>query len=254
MTQSTRSWKEFREIDLLRESGHPTEALAAFERFQSACSDDETRASVLLGKSLCYRDLARFAEATAAAMAALQLLSSQSPSRPFAEFSLACAHQLEGDLDRAAEELRAFLQQYADLLRTDDCTALRREAQHRLAAILIALGLGAESLSWLDKLKAESVSPEEMAELQYREAKANTLLGRQDHALELFQQALAGPLDFQFVARAHFGVGEILFNRREFGRALPEFEEAVRLTEKDTSDHEAFMNWLHATHEALIKP
>ncbi len=255
MTQRTSiDWNQYREIALLRDSGHPAEALAKFQHIADACSDDEERAQVFLDESICYRDLGRLAEMVESASSAVELLPLESPLRPFAEFSLACAHQLEGDLEHSAEGLRTLLQKHAEFLATDDLSYLRRDAQHRLAAVLIMLGNGTESLFWLEMLQAESASAEETAELQYREAKANTLLGRQGRALELFQMALAGPLDSQFVARAHFGVGEILFNQSEFGRAISEFEEATRLTGKDSPDHEAFTNWLHATRKALKKP
>lgn len=246
-------WNEYRKIALLRDSGHPDEALVKFQHVEGACSDDEERAPVLLDESLCYRELGRFAEAVEAASAAVQLLPPQSPIRPFAEFSLACAHRLAGDLDRAAQELRALLRNYADILRTDNYISMRRDAERWLATTLISLGIAIEPLSLLDKLKEEAVKPEEIAELQFREAQANGLLGRQDHALELYQQALAGPLASTLIARAHFAVGETLFNRREFACALTEFEDAARAAEKDTADHTAIMNWLHATREALHK-
>jgi tetratricopeptide (TPR) repeat protein len=246
-------WDEVRKIDLIRQSGHPQEALEELQRLRITCADNEARASILLNESVCYCDLGRYPEAVEAAEIALRLLPAESPSRPFAEFSLACAHQLNGKLELAAEELRAFLLRHRVLLEAEDNVPLRREAQHRLAATSISLGHGREPMFLLEILKAEATHPAEVAELTYREAQANVFLGRHAVALDLFEQALAGALDFQFVARAHFHVGEILFGFHEFQRALREFELATRLAAKDSPDREAFANWLSAADAELRK-
>lgn len=246
-------WDEVQKLDSLRRSGHPAEALAELQRLRITCAENEARASILLNESVCLCDLGRFAEAVNAASIAVRLLPADSPSRPSAEFSLACAHQLNGQLELATEEFRTFLQQYQSLLSTADHADLRRDAQHRLAAILITLGQSKEPLFLLEILKAEATSPAELAELHYREAEVNVIMGRQPRALELFQQALSEPLDSQFVARAHFGIGGILFQRREFQLALVEFETAEKLGAKDTPDHEAYVNWLRAAQSELQK-
>jgi tetratricopeptide (TPR) repeat protein len=246
-------WNEYRKIALLRESGNPSEALGKFQSIRKTCSNDEDRASILLHESVCYRDLGRFAEAVEAASTAVQLLPPKSASLPYAEYSLACAHQENGDLERAAQELRALLKKYSDVLGTCDYISVRRDAQRLLAAILIILEHAIEPLSLLAGLKNEAANPEEMAELHFLEGQANVLLGRLDRALELYQQVLAGPLTSGRIARAHFAVGEILFNRREFVGALTEFEEAVRLTGEDSPDRKAYVNWLQATRRALHK-
>jgi tetratricopeptide (TPR) repeat protein len=246
-------WDEVRKLDSLRRSGHPSEALAELQRLRITCADNEARASILLNESICYCDLGQYPEAVEAAQIALRLLPAESPSRPFAEFSLACAHQLNGELELAAEELRAFLQQHRVLLEAGDNVSLRRDAQHRLAATLISLGHGREPMFLLEILKAEATHPAEVAELNYREAQANVFLGRHAVALDLFEQALAGALDFQFVARAHFHLGEILFGFHEFQRAHREFEIATKLAGKDSPDHDAFANWLRAAADELRK-
>jgi tetratricopeptide (TPR) repeat protein len=246
-------WDEVRKLDSLRRSGHPAEALDELQRTRVTCADNEARASILLNESLCLCDLSRFAEAVETVSTALQLLAPESPSHPYAEFSLACAHQLNGQLELAAQEFRAFLQQHQELLNTGDHTPLRRDAQHRLAATLITLGQSTEPLFLLEVLKAEATSPSELSELHYREAEVNVIMGRQPRALELFQQALGGALDLRFVARAHFGIGEILFQRNEFQLALVEFETAEQLGTRNTPDHDAYVNWLRATRAEIQK-
>ena len=246
-------WDKVHKFDSLRRSGHPAEALDELQRMRITCADNEARASILLNESVCLCDLGRFAEAVGTASTALQLLPAESPSRPYTEFSLACAHQLSGQLELAAREFRAFLQQHQVLLNTDDHAQLRRDAQHRLVATLITLGHSTEPLFLLEILQAEATSPSEKAELHYREAEVNVIIGHQPRALELFQQALSGTLDLRFVARAHFGIGQILFQHREFQLALAEFETAEQLGTQNTPDHEAYVNWLRATRDELQK-
>lgn len=255
MTQRTSiDWDEYRRIALLRESGHPSEALMKFQSFREACSNDEDRASILLHESVCYRDLGRFVEGVEAASTAVQLLPRKSASLPYAEYCLACAHQENGDVELAAQELRALLRKYSDVLSLREYLSVKWDAQRLLAGILISLGQAIEPLSLLAALQEDATKPEEMAELRFLEGQANVLLGRHDRALELYEQALAGTLARERIARAHFAIGEILFNRREFGRALTEFEEAAGVAEEDTPDYAAIMNWLRGTREVLKKP
>jgi tetratricopeptide (TPR) repeat protein len=85
-------WDRYREIDALRESGHPDEALAKFKALRADATDAPDVSSILLGESLSYRDLGHFDKAAEAAAEAIRLLPPESPSRPYAEFSLACVH------------------------------------------------------------------------------------------------------------------------------------------------------------------
>ena len=244
-------WDEVQKLEALRQSGRPAEALEALQRIRVVCSDNESRASILLSESACYCDLSRFPEAVEASETALRLLPKESPSRPFAEFSLACAHEFNGELELAAGEIRVFLAGHQAFLATAEYYGLRREAQHRLAAILIMLNQATEAVFLLEMLEADASTSEELAELHYRQAKANEMLKRHDRALELFQQALAEPLAHRYLARAHFGVGEILYHRSDFQPALREFEDAAHLAEKGSPDHEAFNNWIRATRKEL---
>ena len=113
-----------------------------------------------------------------------------------------------------------------------------------MIASLLALGHAVEPLSIANALKTEGVSPEERAELLYREAEAHGLLGRHDHALELYQEAINSPLERSLVARAHFHIGEILYDRKESARALDEFKIAETLAAPGSPDREHFARWV----------
>jgi len=113
------------------------------------------------------------------------------------------------------------------------------------------LGHAVESLSIADALKTEDIFPEERAELSYREAKAHGILGRHDHALELYQEAINGQLERPLAARAHFHIGEVLYDRGEFSRALDEFKIAENLADPGSSDKDHFAGWVKHTLRAV---
>lgn len=244
-------WDRYHEIDAFRKSGHPEEALVDFKTLRESATDAADISSILLGEALSYHDLGRFDEAAEAATESVRLLSEESPSRPYAEFCLACAHGDEGKFDLAAQELQAFLKRHADLLRNNEHTQLRRDAQRRLISNLIVLGRAVEPLSIVNALKEEEISPEERAELSYREAEAHRLLERQDHALKLYQEAITGLLDRSLVARAHFHIGEVLYDRGEFSRALDEFKSAESLADPGNPDKDHFAGWVKHTLRAV---
>ena len=203
------------------------------------------------GEALSYRDLGRFNEAAEAASEAVRLLPEESPSRPYAEFSLACVHEGEGKFDQAAQEFRTLLKRHADFLSTDEYIQFRRGVQLRLIANLIVLGHAVEPLSIANALKTQDISPEERAELSYREAVAHGLLGRQEHALELYQEAITGPLERSLVARAHFHIGEVLYDQGEFSQALEEFKIAESLADAASPDRDVFAEWVKHTLRAV---
>jgi tetratricopeptide (TPR) repeat protein len=240
-------WNRYREIDALRESGHPAEALVEFKTLRENATDAADMSSILLGEALSCRDLGRFDEAAEAASEAVRLLPEGSPSRPYAEFSLTCAHGDQGKFDLAAQELRVFLKRHTNLLSDDEHIQIRHDAQRRLIANLIALGRAVEPLSIVNALRVEELSPEESAELLYREAEAYGLLGRHDHALGLYREGISGPLDRFLVARAHFHIGEILYDRGEFSRAVDEFKIAEALADPSSPDKNHFAGWVKHT-------
>jgi tetratricopeptide (TPR) repeat protein len=244
-------WNRFREIQTLRESGHPAEALTEFEALRESATDAADRSSILLHEALSYYDLGRFDKEVEAASEAVGLLAEDSPTRPFAEYTLACAHGHEGKLDLAAQELKVFLKRHAVLLSDNEHIQIRHDAQRRLISTLIALGHAVEPLSIADALKAEDISPEERAELSYREAEAHGLLGRHDHALELYKEAISGPLERSLAARAHFHIGEVLYDRGEFSRALDQFKNAEDLAQAGSPDRELFTKWINHTTRAV---
>jgi tetratricopeptide (TPR) repeat protein len=240
-------WNRYREIDALRESGHPAEALAEFENLRAGATDAADVSAIFLGEALSYRDLARFDKAAEAASEAIRLLPQESPSRPYAEFSLACVHESDGRFDLAVQEFRALLKRHADLFSTDEYIQFRRGVQLRLIANLIVLGQGVEPLSIANGLKTEDISAEERAELSYREALAHGLLERHDQALKLYQEAVKGPLESALAARAHFHIGEVLYDRGEFSLALDEFRIAENLADPNSPDKEHFAGWVKHT-------
>jgi tetratricopeptide (TPR) repeat protein len=244
-------WNRYRETDALRESGHPTEALREFENLRAGATDAADVSSILLGEALSYRDLGRFDKAAEAASEAIRLLPPDSPSRPYAEFSLACVHESESKFDLAAQEFKELLKRHADLLDTAEYIQFRRDVQLRLIANLIVLGHGVEPLSIASSLKAEDISAEERAELSYREAQAHRLLGRHDQALRLYQEAVRGPLERELTASAHFHIGKVLYDRGEFSRALDEFKNAEELAEARNPDRELFAKWINHTSRAV---
>ncbi|MGA7558153.1 MAG: tetratricopeptide repeat protein [Terriglobales bacterium] len=244
-------WNRFREIQTLRESGRPAEALTEFEALRESATDAADRSSILLHEALSYYDLGRFDKEVEAASEAVRLLPEESPTRPYAEFTLACAHGHEGKIDLAAQELRAFLKRHAELLSDNEHIHLRHDAQLRLIANLITLGHAIEPLSIADALKTEDISPKERAELSYREAVAHGLLGRHDRALGLYQEAITGPLERSLVARAHFHIGEVLYDRGEFSHALEEFKIAETMADPGSPDKDHFAAWVKHTLRAV---
>jgi tetratricopeptide (TPR) repeat protein len=198
-------------------------------------------------EALCYYDLGRFDKEVEAASEAVRLLPEESPGRPYADFSLACAHGHVDKSDLAVHELRGFLKKHADFLNDNEQIELRHDAQIRLIENLISLGHSIEPLSIVNGLKAEEVSPEQRAELSYREAEANRILGRWDHALELYQKAINGPLARSLAARAHYYIGEILYDRGEFPQALGEFKIAENLADPASPDKDDFAKWVEHT-------
>jgi tetratricopeptide (TPR) repeat protein len=240
-------WNRYYEIDALRESGHPAEALEGFQALRESATDVADISAILLGEALSYRDLGSFDKAAEAASEAVRLLPEGNPSRPYAEFSLACAHEAQGKIDLAVQELKKFLKRHADLLKDNDHIQLRHDAQSRLIANLIVLGRAVEPLSIVKALKTEDISPEERAELLYREAEAHRLLERPDLAMKLYQEAIRGPLDPSLAARAHFHVGEALYDRGEFSKALDQFKIAEGLAAPGNSDKEDFAGWVKHT-------
>jgi tetratricopeptide (TPR) repeat protein len=148
-------WNRFREIQTLRESGHPAEALTEFKTLRESATDAEDRSAILMHEALSYRDLRRFDEAAEAASEAVRLLPEESPNRPYMEFSLACVHESDGKFDLAAQGFRTLLKKHAELLSSDEYIQFRRGVQLRLIASLIMLGHAVEPLSIANALKAE---------------------------------------------------------------------------------------------------
>jgi tetratricopeptide (TPR) repeat protein len=247
-------WDRYREIDALRESGHPAEALVQFKTLRKTATDSADVSSILLGECLSYRDLGRFDKAAEAASEAVRLLPEGSPSRPYAEFCLLCTRESEGKFDLATKGFRALLKAHADLLRTDEYIQFRRDVQLRLIANLIVLGHSVEPLPILNALKTEDITPEVRAELSFREAVAHGLLGRHDHVLELYREAISGPLERSLAARAHFHIGEVLYDRGEFSRALDEFKIAEATADPRSPDKAHFAGWVKHTLQAANAP
>ena len=244
-------WNRFHEITALRDSGHAAEALIALQSLRKRATEPTDVSSILLAESIAHRDLGQFDKAAEAASMAIELLPENSASRPYAEFSLACIHESESNYELAAQEFRALLKKHAKLLSTGEYVQFRRGVQLRLIANLIVLGAGVEPLSIADGLKIEDVSAEERAELSYREAQAHGLLGRYDKSLKLYQQAIAGPLERSLAAKAHFHIGEVLYDRGEFSRALEAFRNAEALADSSNPDREIFTKWIEHTRQAL---
>lgn len=244
-------WDELRKVAIIRESGAPAEALKRYEFLRETCLQKEERSVILLNESLCYCDLGRFEEAERAAISAINLSPDGTATKAYAKSSLACVYERKGELELAAKELRSLLQTAKALSPTTAYPSFERDVQHRLAAVLIALGQALEPLSLIQGLKETSRTPEELSELLYREGTALAILNRHDRALQAFRQAVAGPLDPQLRARAHFRSGEILFDRAEFPKALVEFEEAMRRTASDSPDNEVIAGWISATKRAI---
>ena len=240
-------WNRYREIDALRESGHPAEALVEFEKLRASATDAADVSSILLGEAISYRDLGHFDKAAHAASEAINLLPPESPSRPYAEFSLACVHESESKFDLAAQEFRTLLKKHGDRLGSDEYVQFRRDVQLRLIANLIVLGYSVEPLSIADDLKKENISAEQRAELAYREAKAHGLLGRNDQAVKLYREAVRGPLERSLAARAHFQIGLLLYDQGELPRALDEFKIAESTAKPGSADKEHFAGWVKHT-------
>jgi tetratricopeptide (TPR) repeat protein len=222
-----------------------------FKALREDATDVTDISSILLGEALSYRDLGRFDKAAEAASEAVRLLPEENPSRPYAEFSLACVHESDGKFDLAAQEFRVLLTRHADVLNTDEHVQFRRGVQLRLIANLIVLGNAVEPLSIANALKMEDLSPEERAELSYREAVAHGILGRHDHAVELYREAVSGPLERSLAARAHFHIGEVLYDRDDLSQALAEFKIAENLTDPGSPDRDHFAGWVKHTRRAL---
>jgi tetratricopeptide (TPR) repeat protein len=247
-------WNRFREIQTLRESGRPAEALTEFEALRENATDAMDKSAILQHEALCYYDLGRFDKEVEAASEAVMLLPEESPDRLYAEFSLACAHGHADKSDLAVQELKAFLKKHADFLNDNEQIELSHDAQLRLIENLISLGRSIEPLSIVNGLKAEGLSPEQRAELLYREAEAHRILGRHDHALELYQEAISGPLERSLAARAHFHIGGVLYDRGDFSRALNEFKIAEKLTDTASPDKDIFAAWVKHTLRAATTP
>jgi tetratricopeptide (TPR) repeat protein len=244
-------WNRFREITALRDSGHPAKALIALQGLRKGATESADVSSILLAESIAHRDLGQFDKAAEAASKAIELLPRESPSRPYAEFSLACIHESEGKFDLAVQGFKTLLKEHTELLSTSEYVQFRRGVQLRLIANLIVLGQGVEPLSIADGLKTENISAEERAELSYREAQAHGLLGRHDKSLKLYEDAVAGPLERSLAARAHFHIGEVLYDRGELSRALEAFKNAEALAESSNPDRELFTKWIKHTRQAL---
>lgn len=244
-------WNRFREIQILRESGNPAEALVEFKALRESATEAMDRSAIFQHEALCYFGLGQFDKEVEAAWEAVRLLPEGSPSRPYAEFSLACAHGHADESELAVQALKAFLKKHADFLNDNEQIELRHDAQLRLIENLISLGHAVEPLSIANALKVEDISPEEKAELSYREAEAHGLLGRHDHALTLYQEAINGPLVRSLVARAHFHIGTVLYDRGEFSRALNEFKTAESLADPCNPDKDHFAGWVKHTLRAV---
>ena len=222
-----------------------------FKSLRESATDPADISAILLAESIAYCELCRLDKATEAASEAVRLLPEENPGRPYAEFSLACVHEQDGKLDFATQEFKILLKKYSDLLRSDEYTPFRRGVQLRLIAGLIVLGQAIEPLSIAVKLRTEDIPLDEKAELSYREAQAHALLGRHDRALKLYQEAVCGPLERSLAARAHFHIGEILYDRGEFSRALDEFKNAEGLAEAGNPDRELLAKWISHTSRAV---
>jgi tetratricopeptide (TPR) repeat protein len=244
-------WNRYREIQELRDSGPSAEALTKLGALRESTTDATDRSSILMGESLCHRDLGDFDMAAKAASEAVKLLPEDNPSRPYAEFCLACCHESGGKFDLATQGFTALLKKHAELLSADEYIQFRRDVQLRLIANLIVLGHAIEPLSIVNALKTKDISPKERAELSYREAEVNRLLERHDQALDLYQDAINGPLDHSLAAGAHFHIGEVLYDRGEYSRALDEFKIAENLADAASPDKDHFAKWVEHTLHAV---
>jgi tetratricopeptide (TPR) repeat protein len=83
-----------------------------------------------------------------------------------------------------------------------------------------------ESLNWLEELMTQFPQSRLLPQARFEQAQAQRQLGKLDAALELYT-AVAEEQRNELGARARFLMGELRFERKEYGDAVREFQRVV---------------------------
>jgi tetratricopeptide (TPR) repeat protein len=247
------NWEDLGAIEKLREEGRLSEAMARLEALSEKAETSEDQVPIMLNQALCCCDLHQFAEAVEIAERANFILPADSSLLLFARFCLGCVYERNGELDRAAEHFRNLLREFHNVPLDGSQLSTIRDTQHRLIAILLLVGGPSEALSLIGALKTGAGSPEELAELEYREALALSLLGHNDFAVRQFQKALSGPLLPAHAFQSHFRIAEIFFNEGEHRNAICTFQKALELVPNDSEEAGLTRKWIEAARR-MINP
>lgn len=243
------NWDKYYEICRLRDSGQPAQALEGFALLEPG--NDEERATLLLARSECFREVGRKDEMLAAARQALQVVPAASPCRPYFEFCLAASNSVAGNYEEAADGFQSFLTASATFLARPDDAALYRDAQSRLAETLIRLRRFPQAHFILEALE-QLASGNELANTLYLKGLALEGIGKPQAALSAYQRALQGQLSPLERAHAHYCSALIYHQEGKLPEALRSFESAAALYPADSPYLRSSEEWLAKLRDKLL--
>ncbi len=242
------NWDQVERLQRVREQGDVAEALEGLRALMSDAETSEEIGALKLQQSLCLDELGMESQALQAALESVSVLPRSSSLRVFPELSLAVLFEQSGDFNRAADLLQAAILRLRELQEDE----LLRSAQLRLLAVLIAQGEFAGARDQLKRLKAESLTEKECAELNYREGVIHASAKEDDLAMHCFAAALAQQdLDDELRARALFRSAEIRFRWKDFRGAHAQFQSARALQKLSRDELESLDAWIKITDEKL---
>ena len=118
--------------------------------------------------------------------------------------------------------------------RKEDAKTIRDPAERRVRELVFLHGGQSEAqlkrwnkaIEWYDELRERFPSTQYLPQVFYETGFAYQQLDDQDNALKFFQE-VADNYRNVLAARARFMIGEIYFAKREFDKAIPEFQRVM---------------------------
>jgi len=214
----------YNELDALRRSGSPNEALRGFREMERGCEEPEDRALVFLAISNSLVLLDRYVEARQAIESALALVGKRDDYYPRIAFKDAYIDIYLRNWKIALSKIDTILENSRDLLQLADNADLVQHLKTARGIVLVELHHNREAIPLLEQ--ASMANPEDGGTLVYLGA---SYFGVKDleKSKQCFLNSLKLELDSTYRSKAHYFLGSIYYAEGNFAWAKQEFEESL---------------------------
>jgi tetratricopeptide (TPR) repeat protein len=235
------NWDRYNELLLLRDSGHPEEAIAELTKLSDKEQDPLAKSIALLAIADGLVGLKHLSAARDKIRAASEILGPNHEFYPRVAFKAAILDMQEKKSSEAFRNLSMILKNYEAVLRMEDHKDLWEEVQRNRGIALADLRRFREALPILECFRSE---PYERDRTLYYLGACEFELDDFDAAKRDFQEMMSLGSDSVFGAYAHRYLGTIFFRQGQLARAKGEFEECLASPHRDKKSDINLLGWL----------